>query len=401
MKTPNVNFFIHSVPCLDGLGVNHPLVKKYFKERQFYSCEQSYNYLGYVNDGSKKQIDFVEYSGNNEKSTGLFDKTGLCSQQRIKELKQGFRDTKSQIWHGLVSFEEMFGKTFCGSYEKSYEMMSKIFPRFLRNAGLDVDNIEWCAGFHTNTDHKHIHFSFYEKEPLKYRKTQKQKCFSYGQVTLYSIEKAKLDIENCLTQTSTKLAQKRKELTKEFQESITQKRLRGDIIAKMKKMIILLPASGRLAYDSDNMMFMKNKINCIVDSIIKQDDKVSATYRTFLTLLNEKDESIKRMCEASKINPDKVVLYDKYIEDLYRRLGNHVIKSIINTRNQMKLLEFATDNRLAKKRIQRRKMDCLLQESLYLNELVQKEAMQYFEEHMKVLKEMEIKVLIEQGIIQI
>ncbi len=401
MKTPNVNFFIHSVPCLDGLGVNHPLVKRYLKERQFYSCEQSYNYLGYVNDGSKKKIDFVEYSGNNEKSTGLFDKNGLCSQERIKELKQCFRQTKSHIWHGLVSFEEIFGKTNCDCFEKAFDLMSKEFPQFLRNAKFDVNNIEWCAGFHTNTDHRHIHFSFYEKKPVHYRSTKKQKCFSYGKVTLYSIEKAKLDMEDCLMKTGTQIAKKRSELTKEFKEALTQKRIKGAMLNKMKKIIILLPTSGRLAYDSDNMMFVKNKINCLVDSIIKQDDKVSATYRTFLTLLNEKDASIRRMCEASKINPKKVVLYDKYTQDMYRRLGNQVIKSIINIKNQMKMLEFATNSRLAKKRIQRRKMDYVLQESLYLNELVQKEAMSYFQEHMKTLEEMRIKVLIEQGIIQL
>lgn len=401
MKTPNVNFFIHSIPCLDGLGANHPLVKKYFKERQFYSCDQSYNYLGYINDGSKTKIDFVEYSGNNEKSLGLFDKNGLCSTERIKELKQAFRQTKSHIWHGLISFEEIFGKTYCNCYEKSHELMKKVLPRFLKNAGLDVDNIEWCAGFHTNTGHRHIHFSFYEKEPLKYRKSKKGKFFSDGPVSLYSIERAKIDTENCLMQTSTMIANKRKELTKEFNEALSNKRIRGEIVSKMKKIIILLPASGRLAYDSDNMMFVKNKINNLVDNIIKQDDIVCATYRTFLTLLREKDESIKRMCEASKINPNKVVLYDKYTQDLYRRLGNQTIKSILKIRNEMKMLEYSTNNRLAKKRIQRRKMDCLLQESLYLNELVQKEAMQYFQEHMRVLKEMEIKVLIEQGIIQL
>lgn len=43
----------------------------------------------------------------------------------------------------------------------------------------------------------------------------------------------------------------------------------------------------------------------------------------------------------------------------------------------------------------------MFEQSLYLSEKVQREAMNYFEEHMKVLKEMEIKVLIEQGIIDL
>lgn len=85
-RTPNVNFMISYVPCLDGLGLNHPLVKKYYGERQFYACQDSsYNYIGYVNSGSEKKLDYVEYSGNKEKSTGVFDKNGICDEKRIKE----------------------------------------------------------------------------------------------------------------------------------------------------------------------------------------------------------------------------------------------------------------------------------------------------------------------------
>ena len=129
MATPNVNFFIHSVPNLDG--VNDKLFKRYYKERIFYSCKDDYNYLSYVNKGSEKRIDFVDYSGNHEKSTGLFDKNGLCSKEQIAELKRGFRATKSPILHGLISFEEFFGKKYCDQYSQAFNLMTNQFPRFL------------------------------------------------------------------------------------------------------------------------------------------------------------------------------------------------------------------------------------------------------------------------------
>ena len=184
MGTPNVNFFIHSVPCLYGLGINHPLTKEYLKLRQFYACEETNNYLHYVKYGSEKKIDFIDYSGNNEKSSGVYDENGLCSEERIKQLKQNFKQTNSPIWYGLISFEEIFGKTYCNNFAKAYEVMKLQFPRFLANAGFDPKNIEWYARLHTNTDHRHIHFSFYEKVPLTYRRKKKAKCFSYGQVSL-------------------------------------------------------------------------------------------------------------------------------------------------------------------------------------------------------------------------
>lgn len=403
VATPNVNFFIHSVPCLDGYGVNDKLYQRYRKERLFYSCRDNYNYLNYVNNGSEKKIDFVDYSGNHEKSTGLFDKNGLCSKEQLAELKKGFRNTKSPIWHGLISFEEFFGKKYCNDYESAYNLMLKKFPKFLKQAGFDPNNIVWCAGLHTNTDHRHIHYSFYEKEPLKYRKTKKELCFSYGLVSQYSINKIKIDIESYLTNSkiNEKIYTKRQELTEKIKKNIKKTIKKGESLKMLKKILILLPSDGRVSYDSENMIFLKNDINHLIDLIIKQDDKTNAVFRTFLTLLQEKDNSIRRMCANSKIDSKKVVLYDKYLSDLYRRLGNIAIKNILSISNEIKHFDIQVKSRLAKKRLQRRKDEYIFDQSMRLSEKVQQEAMDYFAQHMKVLEEMKIKVLIEQGIIEL
>ena len=86
---------------------------------------------------------------------------------------------------------------------------------------------------------------------------------------------------------------------------------------------------------------------------------------------------------------------------MYRRLGNIVIKNVFDLRTQLRQFDYNTQNRLVKKRTQRRKNEYALQQSLYLADKVQYEAMSYFQEHMKVLEEMRIKVLIEQGLIQL
>lgn len=400
-ETPNVNFFIHSVPYLKGLGINHELVKKYLKERLFYSCNQKYNFVSYVNDGSKTNIDFVAYSGNNEKSDGLFNQNGLCDSRQISELRQNLRETKSPIWHGLITFEENFGKTNCNTYEKSYELMKTLFPRFLKSAKFDPNNIEWFAGFHTNTDNRHIHFAFYEKEPIKYRKNSEKLEFSHPQVSVFSMEQMKIRTEVFLTDLNSKLVKQRKELAQTFKDSIPTLLKKGEILKSMKKLFLVLPSGGRVSYDSENMMFLKNDINYLVDLILKSNSKSEAVYKSFLTLLLDKDSSIRRMCAASKIDPDKVVLFNKYHNDLYRRLGNIVIKEILQINRELKNFEFKTNNRLAKKRINRNKLKFSIQQSLYLSEKVQKEATNYFIEHMKVLEEMRIKVLIEQGVIEI
>ena len=95
------------------------------------------------------------------------------------------------------------------------------------------------------------------------------------------------------------------------------------------------------------------------------------------------------------------VNYEKYKNDLYRRLGNIVIQEIVNSGKELKTMEFKTQQRLVKKRIERNKTNFLIDQSLHLGEKVKNEALNYFKQHMKVLEEMKIKVLIEQGVIEI
>ena len=141
-SVPNVNFFIGYVDCLKGKSSKDDYVKQNFEARRFYSSSKDYDYVKYVNTGSKEKLDFVAYSGNHEKSHGIFDKRGILTPEQIKELRAKLRKTNSPIWHGVISFTEEFGNQFCDSYEKAYSMMTAEFPKFFKKAGLNPgDNI--------------------------------------------------------------------------------------------------------------------------------------------------------------------------------------------------------------------------------------------------------------------
>ena len=91
MSVPNVNLFIgYALPesrkdILEG--------KEKSTERQFYSSNQNHDYVQYVETGSKEKIDYVMYSGNKEKSQGVFSEKGLMSKSELKELRNQLRDT--------------------------------------------------------------------------------------------------------------------------------------------------------------------------------------------------------------------------------------------------------------------------------------------------------------------
>lgn len=68
MATPNVLARTHYY------GVGHA-------KRDFYSSNKADDYIGYIDKGIKSnaEIDYMDYAGNEEKSSGLFSSNGLLT----------------------------------------------------------------------------------------------------------------------------------------------------------------------------------------------------------------------------------------------------------------------------------------------------------------------------------
>ena len=72
-SVPNVNFLLNYVETMRGRSIDDEYVKEHREERRFYSSNKDDDYLKYVNKGSNEKLDYVEYSGNKEKSHGVFN----------------------------------------------------------------------------------------------------------------------------------------------------------------------------------------------------------------------------------------------------------------------------------------------------------------------------------------
>ena len=76
MSSPNVFCQVYYLENEKSLAKNKIREEKYGKKRKFYSCNNRNNYVDYVQSGSKRGLDYVEYSGDNEKSTGWREMDG-------------------------------------------------------------------------------------------------------------------------------------------------------------------------------------------------------------------------------------------------------------------------------------------------------------------------------------
>ena len=390
MSVPNVNLFLGYVDNLDKS------VSKDLEARRFYSSNKEYDYVKYVNTGSKEKLDYVAYSGNNEKSKGIFNENGLLNAEQIKELRTNLRTTKSTIWHGVISFTEYFGNLNCDTYEKAYELMKSQLPKFFKNANLDPENIVWFAGLHENTDNKHIHFSFFEKEPLRYKQSSRFKQFSDGYIDIDAINQFKIDIEKYFISRNFNIFENRKEITNLLKKSFND----GAYMNKINKLIIVLPVKGRLSYDSENMAEHRPMIDNIVKSIIVSNPELKRKVSDFEHILSKRDTELLKAYAKIKVDCSDKLLHEKCIKDLYRRLGNIVILAAKDIKTKQNKFNYETRNRLILKHIEKKKRKILINKCMQLNDLVNKEIVNAFAEYRERLEEANYKRLREEGYLE-
>ena len=208
---------------------------------------------------------------DNDKSSGVFDSNGLLSKQDIKALRKMLRETKSCIWDMVISFEELFGKEHLFHYEQAIGLLNNILPKFFKSANLNPKNIIWYAGLHENTDNRHIHISFFEKEPTFYNHRKKEYKYHRGKIPITAVKELKLNAENYFNSPMEELKIKRKKLVESLKLELADKsfdKFESSLKWHLKGLFEEIPKEGRTSYDSENMKPFKERIDNIITLIL-------------------------------------------------------------------------------------------------------------------------------------
>ena len=392
MQTPNVNFFLNFYDA-NNTG-------EFYKEkRKYYSSNKSKDYINYIETGIKEFKDYVDYASNKEKSAGIFNQNGLLSEEDKKELRQDLRTTKSVIWDGLITFEENFGKTWCNSYEQAYELVKSELPKFFKRVGLNPDNMIWYAGLHENTDNRHIHLSFFEKEPIKLRQKKKGKFFSIGKLSKAAILAFKANLE--LAATDFKVREIR---DRQIIQDYIKQQLNADLGTILNNKLISLasrfPKTGSFAYASDNMAGLRSEVDSITTYLINKSKVAKATYEDFIAQAKYKDERFESYCKRNERN-QPFTFEKKYAQDIYRRLGNIIIENAFKIKKMdEQRLKMNACLKLEKIK-QKEKLARQLKECMRFANQFEYEAISAFQEYLQKLDEAKFARLVEQGIIDL
>ena len=273
-------------------------------ERAFYDMSGEKNVYDYITTEGKRvgnKFTALEYL---QKSTGVFNQNGMIPQEEVDEMKARAKANKGNIWHGFISFNEHDSEKI-DTPDKCIQLVKNIFPTFLRESGLNPNNIDLMCALHLDRPHHlHIHFVFWEKEPK----------FKNNDGTLGYRTKGKISgaaIDNMFVRLGLFADDERDKLHKARDDSL--KKLRNmtcvktavmryhyDCTLEIKQEILSLakdlPKTGRLTYGSKDMEAFRPRVDRIVKMLLDHDKTARKADLRFYERLDEKRRVIENIC---------------------------------------------------------------------------------------------------------
>lgn len=372
---------------------NNPKIQS---RRAFYASNQADDYMAYMDKGSKAKTyaDYMDYAGNSKKSAGVFGKCGLLTKEQKKALRHKLRSTKSCIWDLVISFKELYGNSHLQDADDARNLLNARLNRFFKQAGLNPDNTTWFTALHENTDNRHIHVSFFENEPQHYRqKDRVNKYYHSGNISRHAFDSLKLSVEQYFSDTTTKVKERRKQLLAESARVVQNVPYDKKLLCMFVELYGRIPTEGHISYSSDNMKSVRRYVDEITTCMLRDNPRLKTEYTAFKQSLQKHDDEIREAARKQNIRDmDDYLKTAKAVTDVYRRIGNIVIRQALLLKKQKR--EELKANR--KKRYERNKLGYLLQETAKLNADCEQEAIECFQEFLDKLDEARYENILEE-----
>lgn len=311
--------------------------EKYIQERQFFDWTAPYNYISYTLNDKKveKYKDFQSYAGR-EGNLGLFCAEKVYTEEELAEIKEQLKNTKSHVWHGFISFDEQTSNKF-QVQEQAMRFLKQHFNDFINHTHLDPNNICLVASLHRDTEHRHIHFSFFEKEPTHVDKNGKVGYTTKGNFKQTVIDNwlvsanmavgEKDDYYNSRNAVISKLREMKASAGKEF----TDQEMQLKLLSLARK----FPKTGRLSYLSENMVGLRPEIDQLANFILCSNPEVKKMHQDFLRQLAARDKRVQGIKKDNKIE-SRIDYITTLRNDYKARVGNLVIGLAKEMRRQYK-----------------------------------------------------------------
>lgn len=291
----------------------------HIQQRKFYDMSAEYNYFSYTLSGKKteKNKDIKEYM--TKCGSPLFNAEKVFTEAEIEDLKKRLKKTESIIWHGFISFDQETSKGFDDTVS-AQKFLKSTMNVLLERAGLNPKNIELYASMHYDTPHhRHIHFAFFEKEP-KRRNSKGELCFTQrGKLP-------KAALENYLVSANMHLDERQYDYYSARNRAMDKLRaVRGTQIASYGDKTVktafdtlcrILPASGRMQYNSSNMAPFRRKVDEAATLLLKMNPAAMQEHLQIIKELAYKQAEVGKICREGNIGYSQQRLTARQAENI-------------------------------------------------------------------------------------
>ena len=163
-----------------------------------------------------------------------------------------------------------------------------------------------------------------------------------------------------------------------------------------RELVVRGECEGKIGYESENMRHCRESVDAITNCILKN-GRCKIAYEKLTAELAARDGELLRLCEQNKIrNPDRYLYAKTFQRDLYRRMGNIVIKEILKKRRDELLKAREIRHAKARQKVYRESLtDCILT-SMEIAARADTEAAECFREFREKLELAETERLLEQ-----
>ena len=237
-------------------------------------------------------------------------------------------DQNGFVWNLVISFPFDFAVSN-GLITKSdfFDLTKNIMPSLITDIGLKLDNTVWYSALHRNTKNPHMHILIYEKK----------KTATNGFITKSAIKNIKRNIANYLID-NTKFYELRdkefsnitgvinfNDLAKVKLQKLYSDEFRKVLNARLLNLYSKLPKTGRLQYNSKNMLPYKNDLDNIIEYILMH-DSVKYNYANYLRLLEKHQKELSEMYGQTTFNKERKY-YNDQLNRLYSNIGNEILST--------------------------------------------------------------------------
>lgn len=289
------------------------------------------NYLEYIlRDGAS-------WMNPEENESALFNinNDNFYDWNELKDLKDKFHqlNPKQNIWDFVISFENDFSKEKIIDHpELINNLVKEPLQNLFKKNYMNIEDYEVFFALHENTDNKHIHLGFFEKNPVSYNTKTNQPVFKYKGLLANSetkeLKEFALDI---LKETDSKYYEMMKEYRKQvilLSKSLLKETLNDDY-AKLVSRFIEKDIHSFKFHNLDDET--KNQILDLENKLINSNDELKQSYQDYQNTLNQFYETRQNRNDAYNTqskNDDLNNWLETEQDDINIRIANAILKEV-------------------------------------------------------------------------